>query len=78
MEGWSRADALAGAALARGAYGTVVDRALGEAAQRLLDVAPHRKRCIVALRVVNVKTLTAGLRKLARRGALAAAKRGQG
>jgi hypothetical protein len=78
VEGWSRADALAGAALARGAYGTVVDRALGEAAQRLLDVATHRKRCIAALRVVNVKTLTAGLRKLARRGALAAAKRGQG
>lgn len=78
VEGWSRADALAGAALARGAYGSIVDRSLGEAAQRLLDVAAHRKRCIAALRVVNVKTLTAGLRKLARRGALAAAKRGRG
>lgn len=78
VEGWSRADALAGAALARDAYGSVVDRSLGDAAQRLLDVAAHRKRCIAALRVVNVKSLSAGLRKLARRGALAAAKRGRG
>jgi Nucleotidyl transferase AbiEii toxin, Type IV TA system len=78
VDGWSRADALAGAALARGAYGSIVDQSLSEAAQRLLDEAAHRKRCIAALRVVNVKTLTAGLRKLARRGALAAAKRGRG
>jgi hypothetical protein len=77
MEGWSREDALAGAALARSAYGSIVDRALGEAAQRMLDAEAHRKRCITALRVVNVKTLTAGLRKLARRGALAVGKRGQ-
>lgn len=75
VEGWSRAEALAGATLARGAYGSLVDRSLTEAAQRLLDDAAHRKRCIAALRVVNVKSLIAGLRKLARRGALAAAKR---
>ena len=77
IEGWGGADAAAGAARARGAYGGIVDRALTQAAQRLLDVEAHRKRCIAALRVVNVKTLTAGLRKLARRGALAAAKRGR-
>jgi hypothetical protein len=78
VEGWTRAEALAGATLARGAYGSIVDRSLSEAAQRLLDDAAHRKRCIAALRVVNVKSLTAGLRKLARRGTLAAAKRGRG
>jgi hypothetical protein len=75
VEGWSRADALAGAALARDAYGTTVDRALGDAAQRLLDAQDHRKRCIAALRVNNVTTLVAGLRKLGRREALLAAKR---
>lgn len=69
-EHWDKADALAGAARARGAYGSVVDRALREAAQRLLDTEAHRKRCIDALRVVHVKTLAAGLRKLARKGAL--------
>lgn len=77
VEGWSRADALAGAALARGAYGDIVDGSLAEAAQRLLDVTAHRKRCVAALRVVKLATLTAGLRKLARRGALAPAKRGR-
>ena len=75
VEGWPRAEALAGATLARGAYGNIVDRALSEAAQRLIDDAAHRKRCIAALRVVNVKSLTSGLRKLARRGALATAQR---
>ncbi len=74
VEGWGLADATAGAALARDAYGEIIDRALGDAAQRLLDVEAHRKRCIGALRVVNVRTLTAGLRKLARRGALRAAR----
>ena len=77
VENWAAADAATGAALARGAYGDIVDRALRQAAQRLLDVEDRRKRCISALRVVNVKTLTAGLRKLARRGALAAARQGR-
>jgi hypothetical protein len=67
---WGKADAVAGAARARGAYGSVVDRALREAAQRLLEAEAHRKRCVAALRVVRLKTLAAGLRKLARRGAL--------
>jgi hypothetical protein len=75
IEGWSVADAMAGAVLARGAYGEIVDRALGDAAQRLLDTEDRRKRCIEVLRVVDVKTLIAGLRKLARRGALLPVKR---
>ena len=75
VEHWDEADAAAGAALARGAYGDVVDRALGDAAQRLLDAEAHRRRCIAALRVMNVKTLIAGLRGLAHPGALRAAKR---
>jgi hypothetical protein len=62
LENWDRKDAIAGAVRARGAYGNVVDRSLREAAQRLLDAEAHRKRCIAALRVVNLKTLTAGLR----------------
>jgi hypothetical protein len=70
IEGWGKSDAIAGAARARAAYGEVIDRALGDAAQHLLDAEQHRKRCIASLRVVNIKTLTAGLRKLARRGAL--------
>jgi hypothetical protein len=75
IEGWDKAEAIAGASRARDAYGDVVDHALGDAAQRLLDAEQHRKRCIALLRVVNIRTLTAGLRKLARRGALLAAGR---
>lgn len=78
IENWSAADAAAGAARAHGAYGEVVYRAAREAAQRLLDADDHRKRCIAALRVVHVKTLMAGLRRLARRGALAGARRSRG
>jgi hypothetical protein len=66
VEAWSPADALAGAERARHAYGPVVDNAMRAAAQRLLDVEDHRKRCIAALRVVHVKTMLQGLRKLAR------------
>jgi hypothetical protein len=72
IERWDAAEAAAGAALARRAYGDLVDRAVREAAQRLLDVEAQRKRCIAALRVVDVKMLLAGLRKLGRRGALGA------
>ena len=65
VEAWSRVDALDGAERARRAYGAVVDDALRAAAQRLLDAEDHRKRCIAALRVVHVKTMLQGLRKLA-------------
>jgi len=63
---WPPADALAGAERARRAYGAVVDEAIRTAARRLLDVEDHRKRCVAALRVVRVKTMLQGLRKLAR------------
>jgi hypothetical protein len=66
VEAWSPADALAGAERARRAYGPIVDDAMRAAAQRLLDAEDHRKRCIAALRVVHVKTMLQGLRKLAR------------
>jgi hypothetical protein len=72
VEHWDKADATEGAARARGAYGNVVDRALREAAQRLLEAEAHRKRCVEALRVVHLKTLAAGLRKLARQRTLGA------
>ncbi|MCZ7564995.1 MAG: hypothetical protein M5U08_15465 [Burkholderiales bacterium] len=74
IERWRRAYALAGAALARSAYGDIVDHARGDAAQHLLDPESHRKRCIAALRVVNVETLVAGPRGLARRGVLVVSK----
>jgi hypothetical protein len=66
VEAWPPAEALAGAERARRAYGAVVDDAMRAAAQRLLDAEDHRKRCIAALRVVHVKTMLQGLRKLAR------------
>jgi hypothetical protein len=78
IQGWSSAEAIAGAALARGAYGEVIDRALSDAAQHLLDAEADRKRRIASLRVVNVRTLVAGLRKLARRGALLVPRRSRG
>jgi hypothetical protein len=66
VEAWSPADARTGAERARRAYGAVVDGAMRAAAQRLLDAEDHRKRCVAALRVVHVKTMLQGLRKLAR------------
>lgn len=71
IERWDVADALEGAALARSAYGDLVDHTVRRAAQRLLDDAAHRKRCVAALSVIEAKTLLAGLRRLARTASLA-------
>jgi hypothetical protein len=65
VEAWSPADARAGAERAAGVRGGRGRRA-ARRRPALLDTADHRKRCIAALRVVHVKTMLQGLRKLAR------------
>jgi len=59
------APAWQGAALARQAYGDVVDRAANAAAQKLLGSAAYRRRCVSALNVTDSKRLASGLARLA-------------
>jgi hypothetical protein len=65
LQGWGEAPARQGAALARQAYGAVVDRALKSAAQKLLDSKDYLRRCVTALSVADPKSLASGLARLA-------------
>ena len=65
LEGWAEVPARQGAAVARQAYGDVVDRAVKTAAKKLLDNKAYFKRCVSALSLTDSKTLTAGLERLA-------------
>jgi hypothetical protein len=66
IEAWGETAAVRGAAVAREAYGAVVDTACRTAARRLLDDAALRRRFVTALRVTDTATLEAGLMRLAR------------
>jgi Nucleotidyl transferase AbiEii toxin, Type IV TA system len=66
LEGWGETPARDGAALAREAYGEVVDRAARAAAKHLLDRKDYLRRCISALSVSDAKTLASGLTRLAK------------
>lgn len=65
VEGWGDASARAGAALARQAYGDVVDRTAKAAATRLREDKAWLRRCVTALRITDSKTLATGLSRLA-------------
>jgi hypothetical protein len=66
IEAWGESTAAKGAAIAREAYGAVVDTACRTAAQRLLDGPALRRKFAAALRVTDTATLEAGLKRLAR------------
>jgi hypothetical protein len=67
IEAWGEPAAARGAAIAREAYGSVVDAACRTAAQRLLDHAALRRRFAAALRVNDTATLERGLARMASR-----------
>jgi hypothetical protein len=66
IEAWSRGDAAAGLAVARGAYGADVDRKLDSVIRKLREDKTYRKRCVDGLGVADPKVLTRGLATLAR------------
>lgn len=66
IEAWGEPTGARGAAIAREAYGSVVDTACRTAAQRLLDDAALRRQFAMALRVTDTATLDSGLARLAR------------
>ena len=72
IEAWGTGTAAEGAAIAREAYGSMIDRAAKAAGTRLLERKEHLKRCIAALAVTRQKELVAGLRALASGSWLAA------
>lgn len=61
---WDPADAAAGLAQAREAYGKVVDDALKKSVQAMSERKDYMKRCTKGLGVVDTRTLARGLRTL--------------
>ncbi len=61
---WDPADAAAGLAQAREAYGKVVDDALKKAVQAMSERKDYLKRCTSGLGVEDTRTLARGLRAL--------------
>jgi hypothetical protein len=61
---WDAADAAAGLAQARDAYGKVVDSALKRAVQAMSERKDYLKRCTTGLGVGDTRTLARGLRAL--------------
>lgn len=67
-EGWRPDEFLKGALAAHAAYGDSIERSARAAAKRLLNRKDYFKRCVEGLRLKEVGTLTAGLRKLSAKG----------
>jgi hypothetical protein len=61
---WDAADAAAGLAQARDAYGKVVDNALKKAVQAMSERKDYIKRCTAGLGIEDTRTLARGLRAL--------------
>jgi hypothetical protein len=61
---WDAADAAAGLAQARDAYGKVVDNALKKAVQAMSERKDYIKRCTSGLGVADTRTMARGLRAL--------------
>lgn len=61
---WDTADAAAGFAQARDAYGKVVDDALKKAVQAMSERKDYMKRCTAGLGVEDTRTMARGLRTL--------------
>ncbi len=66
VEGWAREDAKSGLTIAKAAYGGAVARALAAVTAKLREDRLYKNRCIDGLAISAPKTLTAGLRALAR------------
>lgn len=67
IEGWSTADATAGLAIAKTAYGDAVDRALAAVTTKMREDRSYRNRCIEGLAITDAKIMAAGLEAIARK-----------
>ena len=67
IEGWSTADAAAGLAIAKTAYGDAVERALAAVTTKMREDRSYRNRCIEGLAITAPKTMAAGLEAIARK-----------
>jgi len=65
-QGWPGEDRAAGLAIAKGAYGDSVDRALAAVLKKMREDRAYRNRCIDGLALTNTKALASGLALLAR------------
>jgi nucleotidyltransferase AbiEii toxin of type IV toxin-antitoxin system len=65
IEGWSKADADAGLAVAIGAYGTAVRRALDAVTRKMREDKGYRNRCVAGLGITDTKVMNAGIKALA-------------
>lgn len=66
MSSWPVAQAVRGLEIARGAYGTEVDRKLAAAVARLREDRAWRTRCVEGLGIEDTKTMSAGLAALSK------------
>ena len=66
IEAWTREDANTGLALAEAAYGDAVARSLAAVTRKMREDRSYRNQCIDGLAIGESKTLSAGLRALAR------------
>src|SRR5258706_5113348 len=61
IEGWATADAAAGLAIAKTAYGEAVERSIEAVARKIRKDRSYRNRCIEGLAITEPKILVAGL-----------------
>lgn len=66
LEGWDAEEAVAGAALAREAYGKTVDLELAKVVTKLRSNKSYRARVVEGLAIADTKTLAAGLEAMAK------------
>lgn len=64
IEGWSKADADAGLAIAKEAYGVSVHRSLAAVTTRMREDRTYRNRCIAGLAIAEPKVMSAGIKAL--------------
>lgn len=64
IEGWSKADATAGLAIAKSAYGESVERSLAAVTRKMREDRAYRNRCTEGLAITDPKVMTAGLKAL--------------
>lgn len=66
IAGWSKDEAKSGMVIAEAAYGDSVRRSLAAVIRKMKEDQAYRKRCIEGLGIADRKTLTAGIRALAK------------
>jgi hypothetical protein len=65
IQGWEGEAAIQGWALAEGAYGSTIDKALNAVAAKMKSDVVYRKKCFETLRVTETKRCVAGIELLA-------------